>query len=223
MADKVLHIKTSRWVDGALDRVSDARARHKEKFPGRSARRMTHLGMLTDLCIRDLDIDEELPLIYTSAFAESGSLEDFIDSFPHPSPMGFQTSIHPSAVEQSLILRKHPVGRFYPITSGRNLAGKALENALLLGEDRLALIGGEEKGDWLTPFGLASDLSFAFALEFYREAEGESLGAIRFEPADDLDGESAVELPELYAAVRDCSALRVPSFALGGWIALDWS
>ncbi len=221
MIDLPIAIRSVRWADGGEDSVAEARLRHRAAFPGRSARRMTHLGMLVDLCLRELAADDDAPVIYASAFAESCSLEDFIDSFPAASPLLFQTSIHPSAVEQSCIARQRPVRRFYPITSEENLAGKALENAALLLESSAILVAGEEKGSWLAPHGLASDRSFAFALELAR-AETDALGSIRFLAAELDAATEGVGLPDLWAAIRDGRPLRVPSFALGGWLQLEW-
>lgn len=221
MNRKTWHIKKAYFEEGGEDRVSDARLRYKEQFPGRKSRRMTHLGMLVDLCLRDIEISDTTTLVYASAFAESSSLEDFIDSFPHASPMGFQTSIHPSAVEQSLIMRSKPVRRFYPVTSSANLAGQSLESVLLLGEERVVLAGGEERGGWLVPYGLASDRSFAFALELEASEVG-SIGSVSL--CDEVFSDKAlgVELPALFESISQKHSLRLPSFALGTWIQVDW-
>src|SRR5947199_274737 len=70
-------------------------------------------------------------LIYASTFAETRSLEDYLTSFPTASPLLFQTSIHPGAVQQVLIGRQQPVGRFWPLTGRRRLVEHALLTALL--------------------------------------------------------------------------------------------
>lgn len=221
MAERSLTIKAAYTADGGEDDAAAAKARRKESFPGRSSRRMTHLGMLVDLCLRDMAIGAEVPLVYASAFAESASLETFIDSFPHASPMMFQTSIHPSAVEQSMILRKRPVNRFYPVTSHDNLAGQALECAFTADAPELALVGGEERGGWLRPFELASGVSFAFALELAEAGEG--VGRVDFEAGPVREAEPGVDLEALYVAARDRTAIAIPSFGLGGWIRVEWT
>lgn len=220
MSDRSLIIRSVHYVDGGDDDAKAARATHKGVIPSGSARRMTHLGMLVGVCLQKLDLQERTPIIYASAFAESASLEAFIDSFPQASPMLFQTSIHPSAVEQALIPRRQAVRRFYPITSDFNLAGKALENATILADDDLTLVAGEERGGWLCPHGLASDTSFAVALSLTRSGEG--IGRIRLEPAEDLGNANGVGLPALFAAARDRSPLTLPSYALSSWIHLEW-
>ncbi len=216
-----LVIKAIEFVDWGSDFAADARARRKADFPGRSARRMTHLGMLVGLCIQKLDIKKEVPIIYASAFGESESLEKFIDSFPQASPALFQSSIHPSAVEQGLISRKQPVDRFYPITSYTNLLGQALENCFLLGEKDVILLGGEERGDWLCPFRLASDISFAFGMRLSRAGEG--VGSLWIDRSKKAEMEGCIGLTEGIDAIKNRSKLSVPSFALDAWIRLEWT
>lgn len=222
MLDRIIYIKAACCVDGGDDMAADARVRYKAEFPGRRARRMTHLGLLTGLCIRELEIEEDTPLIYASAFAESASLEAFIDSFPQASPMLFQTSIHPSAVEQALIGQRRSLRRFYPITAEADLGGLALQNLLELSEDRGAiLVGGEERGTWLRPFGLASDDSFAFALQTGPEEPG-SLGRIDCRPIDGPLPEQELGLTELREAIDQRRDIETPSAALQAWIRLSW-
>lgn len=221
MTNASLVIREAHCVSGGDDSTQEARARRKSEFPGRSARRMTHLGMLIGHCIQRLDIRESTPVVYASAYAESSSLENFIDSFPQASPMLFQTSIHPSAVEQALITHRQPIRQFYPITSECNLAGQALENAIMLGNEEVAVVAGEERGSWLCPFGLASEESFALGLSIAKSGEG--IGEIRFEEANDLSADSSIDLPSLYESINERRNLQVPSFALGEWIRLDWT
>lgn len=204
--------------------VADARARYKAEFPGRSARRMTHLGMMVTLCLREMQIEQTTPVIYTSAFAETESLEKFIDSFPQASPALFQCSIHPSAVEQALIPQQCALDRFYPILSDENLPGKGLENCFLLGEDSVVLVGGEECGTWLGEAGRASATSFAFALQLKRSVEGDGgLGRVTIEHARLDESVEAMDLAAFAVALERRESIRVPSFALGAWIRVDWS
>lgn len=220
MIEEIFSIAAVYYLDGAEDRAAEARLRYKEFYPGRSARRMTHLGMMVGVCVQELGASREIPVVYASAFGESESLEKFIDSFPQASPALFQSSIHPSAVEQALIPEKQAVERFYPITSHRNLLGKALENCFLLGDEEVVLLGGEERGDWLVPFGLASGASFAFGLRLEREGKG--VGTISLETGVDISGASEHPFPEVARSIGERRSIRVPSFALGGWIRIEW-
>jgi len=220
MIEDRLTIEAVEYVDGGSGFAADARARLKGEFPGRSARRMTHLGMLVGLCLQKMDVERTVPIIYASAFGESESLEKFIDSFPQASPALFQSSIHPSAVEQGLIARKQPVNRFYPITSDTNLFGQALENCFLLGEENVILLGGEERGDWLCPFRLASDVSFAFGMRFSQRGEG--IGSLVVDRSVKPDLKGSVDFVSAARAIGSRKNFKVPSFALDAWIRLEW-
>src|SRR5690606_206111 len=83
-----------------------ARERLKDRFPKNATRRMTQLGLLLGHVLEPLTPTEDDVLIYASAYAETRALEAYLDSFPNPSPTLFQTSIHPSAVQQSFILHQ---------------------------------------------------------------------------------------------------------------------
>src|SRR6185503_18271939 len=86
--------------------TAGARERLREKFPRNAVRRMTHLGLLVGAALDGTAIAPDDAVVYASTFAESRALEDFLASFPAASPMSFQTSIHPSAVQQVLIGRQ---------------------------------------------------------------------------------------------------------------------
>lgn len=208
-------------VDDADWLVADARARYKAEFPGRTARRMTHLGMMATLCLRKLTVQRTTPVVYGSAYAESESLEKFIDSFPEASPALFQTSIHPSAVEQGLIPGRQAVDRFYPVTGDFNLAGKALENCIVLADSQVILIGGEERGTWLREHGLANESSFAFGLSLERGFKP-GLGRLTVDPSQAPDSVEAVDLESLFSAIANRMPLELPSFGLGATLRVEW-
>ena len=64
---------------------------------------MTVLGMLVGAALGDLRPGAEDAVVYATAFGESRALEAYLDSFPEASPTQFQTSIHPSGVQQALV------------------------------------------------------------------------------------------------------------------------
>lgn len=220
MNDTLYMIEAVTFMDGGDDLAAEARAKHKGNFTGRSARRMTHLGMLVGLCLQRMKIERGIPVIYASAFAESESLEKFIDSFPEASPALFQSSIHPSAVEQALIPGRRALDRFYPITSDTNLGGKALENCILLGDEKVALVGGEERGTWLCPFNLASHESFAFGMQLNRDGEG--IGRISLNRKQPVDTSRGLNLSSLARAVKERRDMEIPSCALDAWLRVEW-
>lgn len=220
MIDISYNITQAHFVDGGNDTVVEARSKYKEFYPGRAARRMTHLGMMVGICLNDLDTVPETPIIYASAFAESKSLETFIGSFPEASPLHFQCSIHPSAVEQALIPRKKAVNNFYPITSNHNLAGQALETSFLTQSNTVIIVGGEEHGTWLSEHKLASDQAFAFSLQIEKSTRG--IGKIRFEETNEINKNETISLSEFALAIKNRTAIKVPSFAFNGWIHITW-
>jgi len=159
-----------RWItalateDAGLEEPSATRERLKDRFPRGATRRMTQLGMLVGSTLGPLASTEADTIVYASGYAETRALESYLDSFPSASPTLFQTSIHPSAVQQSLILRQQPVHQFFSMTGGDRLAAQALQVALLAETPRTILCGGEESGTWLRAQNKASDRTFAFSL-----------------------------------------------------------
>jgi len=157
------------------------RERLKERFPRGATRRMTQLGLLIGAALDDLAPRPDDAVVYASAFAETRALEGYLDSFPSASPTLFQTSIHPSAVQQALIGRQHAVGEFFPLTGRSHLVMQALQTALLAPAPRVLLCGGEERGSWLLKQGVASDRSFAFAISLSANSTG-ALARISLSP-----------------------------------------
>ena len=154
------------------------RDRLKGLFPPGSTRRMTTLGLLVGAGLSRVDPGEDDALVYASGYAESCALEGFLGSFPTPSPTLFQTSIHPSAVQQSLIGRQRPIREFLPMSGSSLLAFHAVRASLLMAAPRCVLCGGEERGTWLLEHGLASGRTFAFAAALTRERTGAAIGTL---------------------------------------------
>jgi hypothetical protein len=181
--------------DPGAAKAAEIRERLKGRFPPGATRRMTTLGLLVGSVLEPLSPQEGDTLVYATAFAESGALESFLDSFPGPSPTLFQTSIHPSAVQQLMIGRQHPVREFLPLSGGGLLAFHALRAALVSAAPRTVLCGGEERGTWLLDFGLASPRTFAFALALTTAEPQSPLGRVRLEAAP---GDGELGLPALF-------------------------
>lgn len=158
--------------DFGLEEPSATRERLKDRFPRGATRRMTQLGMLIGAALDELDPRAEDAVVYASSYAETRALESYLDSFPAASPTLFQTSIHPSAVQQALITRQHPVGEFFPITGRAHLVAHAVQAALLSPASRVLLCGGDERGTWLLEQKVASERTYAFALALGFEPTG---------------------------------------------------
>jgi hypothetical protein len=175
------HIELLFTDDARGESPTATRDRLRAGYPPGSTRRMTTLGMLVGSTLLPTDPREDTALVYASGYAESCALEGFLDSFPAPSPTLFQTSIHPSAVQQLLIGRQSAVREFVPISGGSLLAFHALRAVLLCPSPRRVLCGGEEKGTWLLEHGLASDRTFAFAAALSASPGPGSLGTVALE------------------------------------------
>ena len=167
-----------RWItalhteDPGFEEPAATRDRFKERFPKNATRRMTQLGLLVGSTLEPLGLGENDTLVYASGYAETRALESYLDSFPATSPTLFQTSIHPSAVQQALIARQQAVKQFFPMTGGAFLPAQALHVALLAETSRTILCGGEERGTWLLENKSASERAFAFALALSASSDG---------------------------------------------------
>ncbi|MCC5841629.1 MAG: hypothetical protein JJT96_16055 [Opitutales bacterium] len=130
------------------------------------ARRMSVLGRLLYGLLRGEAVDPAEPLVYGTAFAEARALETYLRSLPAASPTAFQTSIHPSALQQALIARGQPVGHLVPLAGEDDLAARACLCALLSPAPAGLLLLGEETGTWLLDHGLASRDTWAVLLRW---------------------------------------------------------
>ncbi len=204
--------------DAGSEAPAATRERLKGAFPAGATRRMTTLGLLVGGALGRIETGEEDALVYASAYAESCALEGFLDSFPLPSPTLFQTSIHPSAVQQLMIGRQRAVREFLPLSGGPLLAFHALRACVLSPSERAVLCGGEERGTWLLQHGLASDRTFGFAALLSRGSPQGACGAVRLAPAE---GAGALGLPALF----DLLHRRTPfdGMIAPGWrLQLEW-
>lgn len=179
------HITALRTDDAGTEDAAATRERLKAAFPPGAARRMTQLGMLMGNLLNDLAPAEGDTLIYATQYAESRTLETYLESFPSASPIGFQTSIHPGAVQQGLIRRAQPIGEFFPMAGSGALIGQALLAAFLAPATRTLLCAGEERGTWLASIDGASERAFASVLSLSATPpDGASApGRITLEPA----------------------------------------
>ena len=182
------HIQSLFTDDAKEQKPAEIRERLKGGFPAGATRRMTTLGLLAGNAVAQLGPTEDDAIVYATGYAESCALEGFLDSFPTPSPTLFQTSIHPSAIQQLMIGRQRPVREFLPLSGGALLGFHALRAAFLSPAPRVILCGGEERGTWLLDYGLASERTFAFAAELRKERAPGALGTARLIRSDG-DGE----------------------------------
>lgn len=213
------YIQALNTDDAGAEEPSATRERLRGAFPPGATRRMTQLGMLTGAVLAPLAPREEEAVIYASRFGESRSLETYLDGFPSASPTLFQTSIHPSGVQQALIGRQAPCTQLFPLSGGEALVTQALLTAWLAGAERCLFCGGEERGTWLVEHGAASTESFAFAMALGRDPSGGPyIGRLRLEQ---VDGEGALPLRDWFSLLHQ----RRPFDGLVacGWrLCLEW-
>ncbi len=171
------------------------RARLRAGLSPGFSRRATVLGLLIGGVLRGAMEQCGGTTVYASAFGETRTLADFLDTFPHESPTLFQTSVHPSAVQQVMIERKLPIREYVPLAGGPCLAARALAAALLSPGDPVVFCGGEERGSWMADMGIASDRSFAFALVLRKDRDASTLARLRLEALDRDEGAQADGAP----------------------------
>lgn len=189
----IQRVQTEAPADGELPAAT--RERLKAAFPPGAARRMTLLGMMIGSTLPRPGPEQDDTVVYSSIYGESPTMEQFLDGFPTPSPTLFQTSIHPSGVQQTLIGRGCSVREFVPLTGGGELVAHAALAALLAPAERVWWCGGDERGSWLRENGAASERSFAFTLALTRTETADTLGRITLAAAE---ASGRLELPEWF-------------------------
>lgn len=218
MLERFLHALSC--ADAGSEEPAVTRDRLKDRFARGATRRMTQLGLLVGVALDDLAPRADDAIVYASGYGESRALEGYLDSFPAASPTQFQTSIHPSAVQQALIGKQHAVGEFFPLTGRAHLVAHAVQAALLSPAPRVLLCGGEERGTWLLEHRAASDRSFGFALALGREAAA-AQARLRLVATDEAPVASALNLERFFAALTARAPLDVVA-APGLRLQLDW-
>lgn len=178
----------------------------KNKIGGRSARRMTDLGLLLGEVMPQQPIDAATAVIYASAYSETRALESYLDSLPYASPIGFQTSIHPSGVEQVLIHRNQPIGAFFPLAGEPLLFWHALQCVLNCNHPQVLLLAGEQRGEWTLEHGLGYPYTYALRMQFSREPCAETIATLEWDPQTAAAAQAPS--PSLHALIPDLVARR---------------
>jgi hypothetical protein len=200
--------------------LSEARRQLPDDFPRRSARRMTHLGTLMARVLADRRLAPGSSFVYGTTFGETRSLEDYVDTFPNPSPLLFQGSIHPSGIQQVFVHRKIPIGTFIPVTGSNHLVASLLEIAFLAGETEVTVCGGEERGTWLLEQNKASPDAFGWAFALTRSPTS-AIGTLSIEPDGDPTIPEPVDHAGFFGALETRSPLEIPR-PRGGIYRIVW-
>jgi len=208
------------WTEPTLN-DAEALATLQAEFPGRSARRMTRLGMQLSHVLRQMEIDEASSLVYATSYSETCTIEKFLDSFPFPSPQAFQTSIHPGGVEQFLIQNKQSITEFFPLAGEDDLLIRSLDTVLLCSGQNVILCGGEELGTWLAASGVSAKANYAWALELQQQPSDGSIGRISWQGLSTAVGDPAI-ITNFIEALQSQSAFHYHA-PEGGQLELSWS
>ncbi len=161
----------------------------KQEFPPLLARRMTLLSLLIGNVCKNFKLAEEDEIVYATTCAEGLSLESFLLSFPTPSPLHFQNSIHPSGIEQVLIARQQPINNLLPINGApQTIILNALMAIMHTQSEYSYLISGEEKGNRLSDVQITNNCSYAYSIEFCKD-NTDAIGKLCWKPCstDSLD------------------------------------
>lgn len=205
--------------DAGIETLVETRERLKGSFAPGATRRMTQLGMVVGAAVNKLEPGANDTLVYASTFAESRSLESYLDSFPAASPTLFQTSIHPSGAQQALIGRQRSLGEVFSHSGVEQMPAQSLLTALLAPAARVILCGGEERGDWLVKYYSAQDRTFGYALALTREPGNAPLGRLVLMPSDEP---GALKQEAWFDLLHQRRAFDGP-IALGWRLQLKWS
>lgn len=173
----------------------------RDALPRAIARRMSALGLAFDLVLRDDPPAEDDLLVLATEYGMSRTLEDYLDSFPNPSPLAFQNSIHPAGAEQVLVPDRRRVREFLPIAGEADLLLPSAIRAIRLARAPVArLLLGEELATRLTRSGLAAARTWTARLTLTRDSD-DALGTLT--PCDSGDPVTSEAFAEAVAARRD--------------------
>ncbi len=202
-----LYVTSVRTEDIGAEDSAATRERLKNLFPKLATRRMTQLGLVVGHTLLETTPADDDTIVYASQYGETRALEAYIDSFPTPSPTLFQTSIHPSSIQQALIFRQQPIREFFPLAGSDYLIATALQTAVTSVGSRTLFCGGEERGTWLLEHGSASARTIGFTLALIREKPAIPLATLELRISDQMP-DAKCPMPD----ARVLSPLTLPAF-----------
>jgi hypothetical protein len=173
------------WLPNSVDPEREAAL--KDRIPRRSARRMSQLGKVAYWLLDGCSPTAEDAIVYGSTYAENRALGKYISGLPDAaSPTMFQTSIHPSAVQQALIAKGQPLRTLIPMPgTAEGILEKLCYVALHRPESRTFVLLAEEAGDSLVEYGLAADCTWGIALCVSSVRTADTLGSVAWSDGDD--------------------------------------
>lgn len=168
--------------------ASAALEARRDTLPRASARRMSLMGLAFDLVMDGESPAETDSLTLATEFGMTRTLEDYLASFPSPSPLAFQNSIHPAGAEQYLVPRRLALSEFLPLAGeGVPLLAGALRSLFHSRAPVRRLLVGEERGTWMSDADCGAPRTFAFRLTVSDEVDG-ALGELTRHPSGEAGG-----------------------------------
>ncbi|WP_309400999.1 hypothetical protein [Cerasicoccus maritimus] len=189
----------------------------RQNFKPLAARRLTSLPLLIGELTKNTAPEPADEWLFASEFGGAVSLDKYLGSFPNPSPLHFQNSIHPGPLDLINVIRRLPARQLTPMIGGENLLGNALLAALISPADTVHLVIGEEYSAWASEQSLGSDFTFGAYLKLSQKAE-HAMAELVHEPEGNAPTVSTQETAELLAHQKPLTT-GLPS---GGAIRLQW-
>lgn len=181
----------------------ERRKRLRQLFNPLAARRMSDLALLLAEATAEAKYGPRDEWIYASRFGGTQSLKRYLSSFPTPSPLHFQNSIHPGAFDLVSVARRQRSGMLSALCGRDSLVSDALLTALLVPNHRVAhLAGGDEYEPWSSGHGWGAEETFAFYLRLEAEPGAPALGELTFTPGGEAEA-SEPDLPAFHAALGE--------------------
>lgn len=189
----------------------------RQNFKPLAARRLTSLPLLLGELTKNAAAEPDDEWIFASEFGGSISLNNYLSSFPNPSPLHFQNSIQPGPLDLVNVARQLPARQLTPLIGGDHLLGDALLAALISPAETVHLTGGEEFTAWAAEHSLGAGATYGYYLKLSCQAEG-AIAELTHEPNTDAPALPAPEAATLLANQQPLTT-GLPS---GGAIRLQW-
>ena len=217
----ITKISTTPAYQGEMD--AQLRATLSAHLPKLAVRRFSESGLQMAYVLHELALAQDTPLVVVSTFAETRSLEEFIDGFPAPSPARFQRSVQPSCVQQTRVVGNAPLRTFIPLAGQDGAMIAAVRTALTLDAPATCLAGVEEVGTWSVAIKAGTDTGFSFGLtlESAPADPAATLGTLLWEPIADGPDSGTNTVLAFHKAVCERKPL-VLSHPDMGRIELSW-
>ncbi|MGE9293006.1 MAG: hypothetical protein ACQKBW_05285 [Puniceicoccales bacterium] len=175
----------------------------RKLFNPLAVRRMSDLSLMIGEVTNGVEGGKHDEWVYASRFGGTQSLERYLGSFPTPSPLHFQNSIHPGAFDLVSVARRRRSGMLTPLCGLDSLVADALQAALLVPADTVVhVVGGDEFEPWSSGQGWGGEMTFAFYLRLEAGVSSGAMGELSLSPNDHNDA-SVPELPAFHAALSD--------------------